>query len=68
MALDSLDEIREKAREAFQAYQERIKRHYDKLVKPRMFTVGDLVHAPLTAALSGGLYWKGSHLLLSCHS
>lgn len=43
MALDSLDEIRENAREAFQAYQERIKRHYEKLVKPRMFTVGDLV-------------------------
>lgn len=27
-ALDSLDEIRENAREAFQAYQERIKRHF----------------------------------------
>lgn len=47
---------------AREAFQERIKRHYDKLVKPRMFTVGDLVHAPpnCSPALSGAFTGKAA--------
>ncbi|KAK8942898.1 hypothetical protein KSP39_PZI009271 [Platanthera zijinensis] len=62
MAFDSLDEIRENKRNVREAFQERIKRHYEKLVKPRMFTVGDLVHAPpyCSPALSGAFTGKAT--------
>ena len=48
--LDLIDEVRETAEARMKRYQEKMTQHYNLKVKPRQFSIGDLVLQKVTLA------------------
>jgi hypothetical protein len=48
--LDLIDKVRETAEARMKKYQEKMARHYNAKIKPRQFSIGDLVLRKVTLA------------------
>ncbi len=65
--LDLINKVRETAEARMRRYQEKMARHYNSKVKPRQFSIGDLVLRKVTLATKDpsqgklGPNWEGSY-------
>ena len=68
--LDLIDEVRDIAEARMKKYQERMARYYNSKVKPRQFSVGDLVLQKVTSATKNpsegklGPNWEGLYKVI----
>jgi hypothetical protein len=71
--LDLIDEVREKAETRMKRYQKNMARYYNTKVKPRQFSIGDLVLRKITLATKDptqgklGPNWEGPYRVIEIY-
>ena len=70
--LDLLDEVRMNAEQRMMRYKNLMAKHYDTMVKPRRFDIGDLVLKKVSLATKNlahgklGPNWEGPYRVVNC--
>ena len=73
MNLDLLDEVRVTVEQQMTQYQDLMAKHYNAKVKPRHFSIGDLVLRKVTTATKDpaqgklGPNWEGTYKIIGCN-
>ena len=72
LSLDLMDEVRADAEHRAAKYKNLMARHYDAMVKPRRFNIGDLVLRKVSLATKNpthgklGPNWEGPYRVINC--